>query len=144
MTIDQILNDKGREVISVGADDTLGDVAKVLDVRRIGAVVALDSGESIIGVLSERDIVRQVARHGQAALDMKVGDAMTRDVVTVPSTMAIEQAMQLMTDRRIRHLPILRNDRLIGFVSIGDLVKWKIAETEAEAEAMKSYLSAQY
>ena len=116
----------------------------MLDVRRIGAVVALDSGESIIGVLSERDIVRQVARHGQAALDMKVGDAMTRDVVTVPSTMAIEQAMQLMTDRRIRHLPILRNDRLIGFVSIGDLVKWKIAETEAEAEAMKSYLSAQY
>ncbi|MBU2604266.1 MAG: CBS domain-containing protein [Alphaproteobacteria bacterium] len=144
MTIDQILNDKGREVISVGADDTLGAAAKVLDLRRIGAVVALDSGESIIGVLSERDIVRQVARHGQAALEMKVGDAMTRDVVTVPSTMRIDHAMQLMTDRRIRHLPVLRNENLIGFVSIGDLVKWKIAETEAEAEAMKSYLSAQY
>ena len=144
MTIDQILNDKGREVISVGAEDTLGAAAKVLDLRRIGAVVALDSGESIIGVLSERAIVRQVARHGQAALEMKVGDAMTRDVVTVPSTMRIDHAMQLMTDRRIRHLPVLRNEKLIGFVSIGDLVKWKIAETEAEAEAMKSYLSAQY
>lgn len=144
MTIDQILNDKGREVISVGADDTLAAAAKVLDLRRIGAVVALDSGESIIGVLSERDIVRQVARHGQAALEMKVGDAMTRDVVTVLSTMRIDHAMQLMTDRRIRHLPVLRNEKLIGFVSIGDLVKWKIAETEAEAEAMKSYLSAQY
>ncbi|WP_373004603.1 CBS domain-containing protein [Hyphomonas sp.] len=144
MTIDQILNDKGREVISVGAEDTLGAAAKVLDLRRIGAVVALDSGESIIGVLSERDIVRQVARHGHSALEMKVGDAMTRDVVTVPSTMRIDHAMQLMTDRRIRHLPVLRNEKVIGFVSIGDLVKWKIAETEAEAEAMKSYLSAQY
>ena len=144
MTIDQILNDKGNEVISVGADDTLGAAAKVLDLRRIGAVVALGSDESVIGVLSERDIVRQVARLGHAALEMKVGDAMTRDVVTVPSTMRIDHAMQLMTDRRIRHLPVLRNERLIGFVSIGDLVKWKIAETEAEAEAMKSYLSAQY
>ena len=144
MTIDQILNDKGNEVISVGADDTLGAAAKVLDLRRIGAVVALDSGETVIGVLSERDIVRQVARLGHAALEMKVGDAMTRDVVTVPSTMRIDQAMQLMTDRRIRHLPVIRNERLVGFVSIGDLVKWKIAETEAEAEAMKSYLSAQY
>ncbi|MEQ9434773.1 CBS domain-containing protein [Hyphomonas sp.] len=144
MTIDQILNDKGNEVISVGADDTLGAAAKVLDLRRIGAVVALDSDESVIGVLSERDIVRQVARLGHAALEMKVGDAMTRDVVTVPSTMRIDHAMQLMTDRRIRHLPVLRNERLVGFVSIGDLVKWKIAETEAEAEAMKSYLSAQY
>ncbi|WP_439619681.1 CBS domain-containing protein [Hyphomonas sp.] len=144
MTIDQILNDKGNEVISVGADDTLGAAAKVLDLRRIGAVVALGSDESVIGVLSERDIVRQVARLGHAALEMKVGDAMTRDVVTVPSTMRIDHAMQLMTDRRIRHLPVLRNERLVGFVSIGDLVKWKIAETEAEAEAMKSYLSAQY
>ncbi|KJS37042.1 MAG: inosine-5-monophosphate dehydrogenase [Hyphomonas sp. BRH_c22] len=144
MTIDQILNDKGNEVISVGADDTLGAAAKVLDLRRIGAVVALDSGETVIGVLSERDIVRQVARLGHAALEMKVGDAMTRDVVTVPSTMRIDHAMQLMTDRRIRHLPVIRNERLVGFVSIGDLVKWKIAETEAEAEAMKSYLSAQY
>ena len=144
MTIDQILNDKRNEVISVGADDTLGAAAKVLDLRRIGAVVALDSGETVIGVLSERDIVRQVARLGHAALEMKVGDAMTRDVVTVPSTMRIDHAMQLMTDRRIRHLPVIRNERLVGFVSIGDLVKWKIAETEAEAEAMKSYLSAQY
>ena len=138
MTIDQILNDKGNEVISVGADDTLGAAAKVLDLRRIGAVVALDSGETVIGVLSERDIVRQVARLGHAALEM------TRDVVTVPSTRRIDHAMQLMTDRRIRHLPVIRNERLVGFVSIGDLVKWKIAETEAEAEAMKSYLSAQY
>jgi CBS domain-containing protein len=69
---------------------------------------------------------------------------MTRDVITIVSTTKVDDAMQLMTDRRVRHLPVLRNDRLIGVVSIGDLVKWKIAETEAEAEAMKSYIATQY
>ncbi len=144
MTIDQILNDKGREIISVKADSSLAEVARTLDLKRIGAVVALEDGGAIIGVLSERDIVRQVARNGEAALKMTVGDAMTRDVITIESTTNVDVAMQLMTDRRIRHLPVLRNERLVGVVSIGDLVKWKIAETEAEAEAMKSYLSAQY
>lgn len=144
MTIDQILNDKGREVISVKADSTLETAARTLDEKRIGAVVALGEGGAIVGVLSERDIVRQVARNGQAALSMHVGDAMTRDVITVESTTKVDDALQLMTDRRIRHLPVFRNERLVGVISIGDLVKWKIAETEAEAEAMKSYLSAQY
>ncbi|MCA8900197.1 MAG: CBS domain-containing protein [Hyphomonas sp.] len=144
MTIDQILNDKGREIISVSATQTLREAAETLDTRRIGAVVALEEGGKVVGVLSERDIVRQVARNGEPALRMTVGDAMTRDVITVDSATKVDDALQLMTDRRIRHLPVLRNDRLIGVVSIGDLVKWKIAETEAEAEAMKSYLSAQY
>ena len=144
MTIDQILNDKGREIISIKADSSLADAAKTLDEKRIGAVVALSDDGDIVGVLSERDIVRHVARNGEAALKIIVGDAMTRDVITIESTTNVEEAMQLMTDRRIRHLPVLRNDRLIGVVSIGDLVKWKIAETEAEAEAMKSYLSTQY
>lgn len=144
MTIDQILNDKGREVFTVKSHETLHDVARMLDARRIGAVVALDDDGSIAGVLSERDIVRQMARNGEGALSMPVADAMTRAVITVESTETMDNALQLMTDRRIRHLPILQAGRLIGVVSIGDLVKWKIAETEAEAEAMKSYLSAQY
>lgn len=144
MNIDQILNDKGREVISVKADSSLAEAARTLDEKRIGAVVALGEGGTIAGVLSERDIVRQVARNGETALKMLVGDAMTREVITIDASMKLEDAMQLMTDRRIRHLPVFRQDRLVGVVSIGDLVKWKIAETEAEAEAMKSYLSAQY
>lgn len=144
MIIEQILKDKGREVVTLKAGHTLREAAQMLDERRIGAVVAVGEDDSIIGVLSERDIVRQVARLGASALDMDVGSAMTRAVITVPSEMPIREALQLMTDRRIRHLPVVRNDRLTGFVSIGDLVKWKIAETEAEAEAMKSYLSAQY
>lgn len=144
MTIDQILNDKGSEIISVKSSETLIDAAKVLDVKRIGAVVALDENGGIVGVLSERDIVRLMARQGAAALDLKVGDAMTRNVITAESSTSVDDALQLMTERRIRHLPVLRDGKLAGFVSIGDLVKWKIAETEAEAEAMKSYLSAQY
>jgi len=144
MIIEQILNDKGREVITLRADDTLREAARLLDERRIGAVVTLDADGEIVGVLSERDIVRQFAREGAAALEMKVGNAMTRAVITITAEAPIDQALQLMTDRRIRHLPVVRNKRLTGFVSIGDLVKWKIAETEAEAQAMKSYLSAQF
>ena len=144
MNIDQILNDKGREVISVKADCSLEEASRILDQKRIGAVVALGVAGDIIGVLSERDIVRQVARQGRNALQMQVGDAMTREVITIESAMKVEDAMQLMTDRRVRHLPVFRNERLVGVVSIGDLVKWKIADAEAEAEAMKSYLSTQY
>ena len=144
MIIEQILNDKGREVITLRADNTLREAARLLDERRIGAVVTLDAGGEIVGVLSERDIVRQFARQGEAALDMPVGGAMTRAVITISADAPVDEALQLMTDRRIRHLPVVRNDRLTGFVSIGDLVKWKIAETQAEAEAMKSYLSSQF
>lgn len=144
MTIDQILKDKGFAIISVRASETLAAAARTLDGKRIGAVVALDDAGGIVGVLSERDIVRHVARQGAAALNLNVGDAMTRDVIKVDSTTKVDDALQLMTDRRIRHLPVISGDELVGVVSIGDLVKWKIAETEAEAEAMKSYLSAQY
>ncbi len=144
MIVEQILNDKGREVVTLKASITLKDAAMLMDDKKIGAVVALDDDDRIVGVLSERDIVRQFARHGAAALEMQVGSAMTRAVVTVHSSTAIDEALQTMTDRRIRHLPVVHNDRLAGFVSIGDLVKWKIAETEAEAKAMKSYLSAQF
>lgn len=144
MIIEQILNDKGREVVTLLADVTLREAARLLDERRIGAIVTLDADGGIVGVLSERDIVRQFARQGEAALEMTVASAMTRAVITINAEAAVDEALQLMTDRRIRHLPVVRNNRLTGFVSIGDLVKWKIAETEAEAEAMKSYLSSQF
>ncbi len=144
MIVEQILNDKGRIVVTLRADHTLREAAQLLDEKKIGAVVALGLDDKIIGVLSERDVVRQVARLGAEALDMPVGSAMTRSVVTVQATTPIDEALQTMTDRRIRHLPVVLNDRLTGVISIGDLVKWKIAEAESEANAMKSYLSAQF
>ncbi|MBK8198931.1 MAG: CBS domain-containing protein [Acidobacteria bacterium] len=144
MIVEQILNDKGRVVVTLKADHTLKEAAQLLDDKKIGAVVTLGANDEIIGVLSERDIVRQVARQGADALQMLVGAAMTRSVVTVHAATPIDEALQTMTDRRIRHLPVVHNERLTGVISIGDLVKWKIAEAEAEAQAMKSYLSAQY
>ena len=144
MIVEQILNDKGRVVVTLKADHTLKEAAQLLDDKKIGAVVALGLDGRIICVLSERDIVRQVARHGAEALEMPVSGAMTRSVVTVIAATPIDEALQTMTDRRIRHLPVVHNDRLTGVISIGDLVKWKIDEAESEAKAMKSYLSAQF
>jgi len=144
MILEQILNDKGHDVVTLRADQTLRAAAEVLDLKRIGAVVALGPDGRIVGVLSERDIVRQVARLGGGALDMPVAGAMTRAVITARAASSVEEALQTMTDRRIRHLPVVEDERLVGVISIGDLVKWKIAETEAEANAMKSYLSAQF
>lgn len=141
MNFEQILKDKGTSVLTVDADDTLQTAASFLDDKKIGAVIAREASGKIVGVLSERDIVRQVARQGASALSMTVSEAMTRDLVVGRLHDTIESGLGLMTDRRIRHLPIMDGDELIGIISIGDLVKWKIAETEAEAEAMKSYIA---
>lgn len=141
MTIDQILKEKGSGVTTVSDSQTLHAVARVLDEARIGAVVAMCANGNVAGVLSERDIVRQVARNGAGALTMSVSDAMTRDVITASPQESINACLERMTDRRIRHLPIIKDGVLAGLVSIGDLVKWKIAATEAEAEAMKNYIA---
>lgn len=141
MIIDQILKVKGSGVTTISASERIDTVARLLDDARIGAVVALSETGDVAGVLSERDIVRQVARHGERALGLPVCDAMTRDVITGAPTDTLEHCLSVMTDRRIRHLPILKDGRLTGIISIGDLVKWKIAETEAEAESLKSYLA---
>lgn len=141
MIIEQILKVKGNSVTTIAASERIDTVARLLDDARIGAVVALSDGGDVAGVLSERDIVRQVARYGEHGLSMAVADAMTRDVITAAPTDTLEACLAVMTDRRVRHLPILQNGVLAGIISIGDLVKWKIAETEAEAESLKSYLA---
>jgi CBS domain-containing protein len=141
MIIDQILKVKGTGVTTVSAAERIDTVARLLDDAKIGAVVAVSETGDVAGVLSERDIVRQLARHGESALGLPVSDAMTRDVITGTPTDTLEHCLSVMTDRRIRHLPILKDGRLAGIISIGDLVKWKIAETEAEAESLKSYLA---
>jgi len=141
MTLEQILKTKGHEVTTIKANVTLRGAAQLLDERKIGSVVATQDNGDLIGVLSERDITRQVARHGARALDMIVADAMTRDVITAEPGETIDQGLERMTDRRIRHLPVCHDGELVGLVSIGDLVKWKIRETEAEAEAMKNYIA---
>lgn len=141
MNVASILDEKGRDVVSLKADATLGEAAALLDHHRIGAVVVVGSNGGIVGVLSERDIVRQLARQGVGALSEAVAGAMTREVITAEPGDTIEAVMSSMTDRRIRHLPVIENGKLAGIVSIGDVVKRKIEQTEADAEAMKAYIA---
>lgn len=142
MLIEQILKTKGGEVLTIDAQRSLGDAARFLDDAKIGAVVAVNDA-GLAGVLSERDILRQVARHGADALQMTVEESMTRGVITANPTESLDQCLARMTDRRVRHLPVMRDGRLAGIVSIGDLVKWKIEETRAEADAMADYIKGQ-
>jgi len=140
MLIDTILKDKGGEVTTVTANETLLKAACLLDQKRIGAVVAVDEKGGLIGVLSERDIVRRFARNGTATVDMTVADAMTRGVITASLGETVDTCLGRMTDRRIRHLPVIDDGTLLGIISIGDLVKFKIDAVLAEAEAMTAYI----
>jgi CBS domain-containing protein len=140
MILEHILREKGGEVYSVPESATLKEAADLLDSRRVGAMVILGESGGIIGVFSERDLVRAVAKMGAVALESTVADSMSRHVVTAKSCDTIEATMARMTDRRIRHLPVIDSGRLAGVVSIGDLVKWRIAEASAEVEAIRSYI----
>lgn len=142
MKLSVILHEKGHDVITIEASASLWSASCLLDQHKIGSIVAVDSGGKIAGVLSERDIVRRIAELGGDALTLQVDQAMTRNVITATPDMTVEDGLALMTDRRIRHLPVIDGDELMGLVSIGDLVKHKIAVTEAEAEAMKQYIHA--
>lgn len=139
MTIAAILGNKGREVISVTADHSVGDAVAVLATRRVGAVPVMDDAQ-VIGIFSERDVIHAIAEHGADAMARKVGDTMTAPAITVGPSDAVMAALSLMSRRRIRHLPVVEDGRLIGFVSIGDLVKYRIDRIEADAEAMRSYI----
>jgi len=141
MTVATILNQKGRKVLTVGQDDTIESVAKLLSEKRVGAIVIADSDRHVIGIISERDVVRAVADRGASALDKKVGTFMTRDVITCHEDDTIATLMERMTIGKFRHLPVVQDGILSGIISIGDVVKQRIAEAEAEANAMREYIA---
>lgn len=140
MSIASILSRKGRHVISVAPEETVAAIAQVLAENRIGAVLVQNGRGQVLGIVSERDIVRVVASTGAEALDGTAESLMTRELATVVQNTTAVEALSLMTDRRIRHLPVMEEDRLLGMVSIGDLVKFRIGEIESEAEALKTYV----
>lgn len=142
MLVSQILKEKGDMVFTASPSDSVAAVAALLQARRVGAMVVLDENHDVAGIVSERDIVRVVAERGAEGLSQPISACMTRDVVFAEPQEHVDALMSRMTDRRIRHLPVCREGRLIGIVSIGDLVKSKIAETVAEAETLKAYISA--
>jgi CBS domain-containing protein len=140
MTIAVILSGKGHDVVSIDATRTVGDAVHLLAEQRIGAVPVLD-GDAILGVFSERDVIGCLHHEGAAILDRLVTSAMTAPAVTVSPAEPVLAALSLMTRRRIRHLPVVEDGRLVGIVSIGDLVKHRIELIEAEAQAMRAYIS---
>lgn len=140
MTVMRILNEKGGKVETAGPDTQLSEIAGTLATRKIGAIVILD-GENMSGILSERDIVRAVAHDGIAALDRSAKDYMTKDVVICGRQETIHDVMQKMTAGRFRHLPVVEDGTLIGIISIGDVVKRRIAEVEQEARDMRDYIA---
>ncbi len=141
MTVAQILRQKGHHVHSVRVDTPLMDALKLLAKHRIGAILVLDDDDNIAGVLSERDVARGLPEKGAALLKENVSALMTRDIITASSEMTIAEVMNLMTERRIRHLPVVDNGKLNGMITIGDVVKSKIAQSEHEAEALKAYIA---
>lgn len=141
MSVQDILQSKGGQVVSVSPGDSVGNVSRVLADRRIGAVLVREEGR-VVGVFSERDVVRGLARYGAPALDRPVSDLMTREVITCKPSDTVHDVMERMTAKRIRHLPVLDNGQLKGIVSIGDLVKARIEEAEREAQDLKEYIKA--
>lgn len=139
MTIAAIVKDHSGDIFKASVTESVRDAAARLAEKRIGALPVV-SGDGVVGIFSERDVIYGLARQGASMLDMQVGQVMTAPAITVTSDTAILAALSLMTKRRIRHLPVVDDGRLIGFVSIGDLVKHRIEKIEAEATAMRDYI----
>ena len=141
MTVSRILAEKGRDVFTTQPYRTLKEVIDMLAARGVGAVVVADASMNVLGILSERDVVRVLAQHGAAALDDQVSRHMTPKVDTVTRDATIDQLMETMTEGRFRHLPVVEDGRLIGIVSIGDVVKRHVSAIDSERQALREYIA---
>ncbi len=141
MKVINILQSKGVEVFAVTPDMTLKDAIDVLGEKNIGAVVVRDGGGRVTGILSERDVVRRIRTNGPGVLSKSVADCMTPSPITCGPDATLDEILEKMTEKRIRHLPVVDAGRLIGVISIGDVVKRKIDNTEREAAALREYIA---
>lgn len=141
MLVSQILKDKGDVVFTASPFETVAAAAAMLHSRRVGAMVITDHGD-VVGILSERDLVRAVGELGADALGRPISECMTKNVLFAAPHETVDELLERMTDRKIRHLPVCLDGRLKGIVSIGDLVKHKISEVTAEADGLKAYIAA--
>jgi CBS domain-containing protein len=142
MTVAWILKQKGRNVISASPDESVGHAIALLEKHNIGAIVIVDEQNRVLGIVSERDIVRIVATQGASALGEPASEHMTRNVVVCNEHHSIDWLMEQMTTRRFRHIPVAEDGRLAGIVSIGDVVKQKLALVESETAQMRQYIAA--
>ena len=141
MTIQAILNSKGNQVETVLPTETLATVVDRLRAKKIGALVVSTDGSTVSGIISERDIIRALSERGTEALDRQVHDVMTRHVVTAEAGYSVRDVMKTMTERRIRHLPVVEDGALKGIISIGDIVKVRLEQVESEAHALRDYIA---
>ena len=141
MTVACILKSKGTDVAHVSPSDSIATVSALLAARRIGAVLVLDAAGQLLGIVSERDIVRVLAREGAATLGMTAAQLMTSSLVTVTPATTVAEAMTLMSANRVRHLPVLRDGALAGLVSIGDIVKTRLEQQAHEVDSLRAYVS---
>ena len=141
MNVETILRTKGSGVATIRPNATVGAAVKELIDRNIGALVVSSDGDTVDGIISERDIVHGLAEHGAALLSLTVAEMMTRQVVTCELSDSVDQLMAEMTNRRIRHFPVVQDGRLRGIVSIGDVVKNRLDEVEYEARSLRSFIA---
>ncbi len=141
MTVAAILRHKGTQVTSVEATATVAQIAEIMGEHRIGAVLVMDRADQMLGIVSERDVICALASNGANALAMTAGQLMTRALQVVHPQTTVAQAMQMMTDGRFRHIPVMDNGRLAGLISIGDVVKARIMQQETEVDSLKAYVA---
>ena len=140
MTVNLILSRKGTDVVTIEPTATVADAAKLLSERRIGAIVVTGSDRRVVGILSERDIVRALGARGAQVLGTQVADMMTRKVVTCGRGDTLAELMEQMTQGKFRHVPVVEDGKLTGIISIGDVVKSRLEEMERESDAMREYI----
>ena len=140
MTVKAILSVKGTEVLTIDPNTNLAAAAKLLAERKIGALVVTGLDRRVVGIVSERDIVQELAAHGPAALDLPLTEVMTRKVTTCSASDTISSVMERMTAGKFRHLPVIEQGRLVGLVSIGDVVKYRLQQMEQEQSALRDYI----
>lgn len=141
MKLAELLKRNDHPIFKIKSSDNIANAAGELTERKIGALLVEDDNDEIVGILSERDIVRGMVPHGADLHDVAVAELMTSNLIRCSPEDSVHEAMEMMTDRRIRHLPVFEDDQLVGFISIGDLVKCRIMEVQSEAEAMRQYIS---
>ena len=141
MTIQSLLTEKGSEVVTISADKTLKQAADALAARNFGSLIVSETGRSVDGILSERDIVRAFASKGAAAMETKVGDVMTREVVTCQRSDRIDRIMGVMSTRKFRHIPVIEDGELVGVISMTDIMRRRLQDVEHEATALREFIS---
>ena len=141
MLVSALIKEKGAGIITTGPATTVSEVADIIARERIGAVVVTEQDDQVVGIISERDIVNGLSKRGTNLLDLPISDVMTREVFTCPMTEDVNQLRREMTNRRARHIPIVEEGRLIGIISIGDIVKNRLDELEDETQQMRDYIA---